>query len=263
MIKKNHNFNKLQTSYLNNGYYIFDIPDINKINYLRDSVIEYSKKFLNIKKFDLNNAHKSVSKKDLNRFRVHVINKLNNNKNFEKAYFDISENILGQIVGNEIAMQNEISLSIQMPKDDSSLLPMHADSWSGNSPFEVVVWIPLVDVYSTKSMYILQHNKSKKFNNFFSKNEVSTISAFNKFRNNFKFLNIKFGQALIFNLTIPHGNIINKTKETRWSMNCRFKSLFSPYNFKKFGEVFKPMNIKPASLSGMNYKYPNKTDEDF
>ena len=160
-------------------------------------------------------------------------------------------------------MQNEISLSIQLPKDNSSLLPMHADSWSGNSPFEVVIWIPLVDVYSSKSMFILENSKLKKFNNYFSKNKISANIAFKKFKNDFKFLNIKFGQGLIFNQTLPHGNIVNKTKETRWSMNCRFKSLFSPYNFKKFGEVFKPVNIKPATLLGMNYKYPNKTDEDF
>lgn len=263
MSKNNYNFSKLQKSYIDHGFYIFDIVDKSQINYLKNSILDYSKKILKIKNFDFNNAHKYISKANLNKFRVQVINKINNNRDFEKTYYGIAENILHQIVGNELAMQNEISLSIQLPNDDSSLLPMHADSWSGNSPFEVVVWIPLVDVYSTKSMYILKNDKLKKFNNYFSKNKTSTISAFNKFKNDFKFLNIKFGQALIFNLTVPHGNIVNKTKETRWSMNCRFKSLFSPYNFKKFGEVFKPINIKPASLSGMNYKYPNKTDENF
>lgn len=257
------NYNELQKSYINNGYYIFDIIDESQINYLKNSILEYSKKILKVKNFDLNNAHNYISKSKLNKFRVQVINKLNNNKDFEKIYYSIAENILHQIVGNELAMQNEISLSIQLPYDDSSLLSMHADTWSGTSPFEVVIWIPLVDVYSTKSMYILQNSKLKKFNTYFSKNKISTITAFKKFKNDFNFLNIKFGQALIFNLAIPHGNIINKTKETRWSMNCRFKSLFSPYNFKKFGEVFKPINIKPASLSGMNYRYPNKTDEDF
>ncbi len=263
MIKKNYNFSKLQMSYIKNGYCIFDIQNKKQINYLKDSVLEYSKKILKLKKFDLNNSHKFVSKTNLNKFRVQVINKLNNNKDFEKTYFDISENILNQVIGNEIAMQNEISLSIQLPKDNSSLLPMHADSWSGNSPFEVVIWIPLVDVYSSKSMFILQNNKLKKFNNFFSKNKISTNLAFKKFKKDFKFLNIKFGQGLIFNQTLPHGNIVNKTNESRWSMNCRFKSLFSPYNFKKFGEVFKPISIKPATLLGINYNYPNKTDEDF
>ena len=52
-------------------------------------------------------------------------------------------------------MQRRINLSIQMPADDSSLLATHSDVWSGDSPFEVVVWVPLVDVFRTKSMYLL------------------------------------------------------------------------------------------------------------
>ena len=50
-------------------------------------------------------------------------------------------------------MQNRINLSIQLPKDKGSLLDTHADTWNGNSPFEIVVWVPLVDCYKTKSMY--------------------------------------------------------------------------------------------------------------
>ena len=53
-------------------------------------------------------------------------------------------------------MQKRINLSIQLPNDSSSLLPLHSDIWSGDSPFEAVVWIPLVDCFKTKSMYILK-----------------------------------------------------------------------------------------------------------
>ena len=34
-------------------------------------------------------------------------------------------------------MQKSLNLSIQFPKDDSSLLPIHSDVWSGDSPFEI------------------------------------------------------------------------------------------------------------------------------
>ena len=47
------------------------------------------------------------------------------------------------ICGNELAMQRKVNLSMQVPKDDSSLLPVHSDVWSGCSPFEVVLWMPL------------------------------------------------------------------------------------------------------------------------
>ena len=80
---------------------------------------------MKVKNFDLNNAHKHIAKSNLNKFRVKIINKINNKKDFEKIYYDISKSILHEIVGNELAMQNEISLSIQLPNDDL-LLASHA-----------------------------------------------------------------------------------------------------------------------------------------
>ena len=38
-----------------------------------------------------------------------------------------------------------------MPNDKDSLLDLHSDIYAGESPFQVVVWIPLVDAYETKS----------------------------------------------------------------------------------------------------------------
>ena len=71
------------------------------------------------------------------------------------------------------------------------------------------------------------------------KNKIKNSSKiFNLVKNEIIFLKIKFGNFLIFDQTLPHGNVINQEKETRWSMNCRFKSMFSPYGDKKIGEFF-------------------------
>ena len=69
-----------------------------------------------------------------------------------------------ELVGNEIMMQKKINLSIQLPGDESSLLPIHSDVWSGDSPYEINLWVPLVDCYRTKSMYILSPKENDKFN---------------------------------------------------------------------------------------------------
>ena len=58
-------------------------------------------------------------------------------------------------------MQNNINLSIQFPNDNSSLLPIHSDVWSGDSPYELNLWIPLVNCFKTKSMYILEKKNEK------------------------------------------------------------------------------------------------------
>ena len=156
-------------------------------------------------------------------------------------------------------MQKKINLSIQLPKDKDSLLDLHSDIYAGESPFQVVVWIPLVDVYDTKSMFFTKPIYNKKMNyQLLNTKKFTTKQMYEKNKKKFNFLKIKFGSILIFSPLILHGNTINKTKETRFSLNCRFKSLLSPYDViykshRNIPNFYKPLNIKPMTKIGLNY----------
>ena len=243
------------------GFIIFKIKQnlVNKINkvisiYIRKKIkIKHNININNL----LNKFHEFVKKKELNKVRLEIINLLNNSKIIKKLYYEASKEILNTIVGNELVMQKKINLSIQLPNDNSSLLALHSDIWSGDSPYEVVIWIPLVNCYRTKSMYILKASKYKKFEKnfkFFSSKNSDYI--FNKIKKDINWIKINRGEALIFNQALPHGNIVNEEKETRWSLNCRFKSMFSPYGDKKIAEFFEPITVRKISEIGMSYKFP-------
>ena len=206
-----------------------------------------------------NNFHKRVKLKDLNDLRFKIYNKINSDEKFSKYFYDIAKDYLDKLVGNELSMQKKINLSIQMPSDKDSLLDLHSDIYAGESPFQVVVWIPLVDVYDTKSMFFTKPKHNKKMNNqLLNTDKFTAKEMYNKNKKNFKFLNIKFGDILIFSPLILHGNTINKTKETRFSLNCRFKSLLSPYDVmvkshRNIPNFYRPLNIKPLTKIGFNY----------
>ena len=154
-------------------------------------------------------------------------------------------------------MQSRVNLSIQLPQDNSSLLPVHADTWSGDSPFEVVVWLPLVDCFRTKSMYLLPPKASEKLSsNFKIHTQGTSEKLFNEIKNEVHWIKINYGEVLVFNQSFPHGNRVNQESETRWSMNCRFKGLFTPYSDKKIGEFFEPITLRPVSKIAMNYRLP-------
>lgn len=161
------------------------------------------------------------------------------------------------MIGNELVMQNRINLSIQLPNDDSSLLDLHSDVWSGDSPFEIVVWLPLVNCFKTKSMFLLKPRFysafHKDFKNIAKKDPNKIFKHINK---KIEWMKINRGKILLFDQTLPHGNRINLEKETRWSLNCRFKSIFSPYGDKKIGEFFSPITLRKISEIGMNYNLP-------
>jgi sporadic carbohydrate cluster 2OG-Fe(II) oxygenase len=172
-------------------------------------------------------------------------------------YFRIARPYLETLVSNELAMQLRVNLSIQLPGDDSSLLPVHADTWSGDSPFEVVVWLPLVDCYGTKAMYLLPPDKSLELGRkFVERAGGSSEELYQAIKDDVCWLEVRYGEVLVFDQALPHGNRINEEQETRWSMNCRFKGVFTPYGDKKIGEFFEPITLRAASRTGMAYQLP-------
>jgi sporadic carbohydrate cluster 2OG-Fe(II) oxygenase len=120
-----------------------------------------------------------------------------------------------------------------------------------------VVWLPLVDCYKTKAMYILPPRASdflsKQFDTFAGN---TSEDLYQSIKSEVKFLDVRYGEVLVFNQALPHGNRINKETETRWSMNCRFKGVYTPYGDKKIGEFFEPITLRAASMTGMAYKLP-------
>jgi sporadic carbohydrate cluster 2OG-Fe(II) oxygenase len=244
----------LEKEFIKHGYIIR--PSANK------GALDRIQKFItnqlpNKNNTSLNKAHEGVDINELNTLRLKVIDKINQQSWLRESYYQIAKPYLDILVGNELAMQLRVNLSIQMPGDESSLLPVHADTWSGDSPYEVVVWLPLVDCYNTKSMYFLSPKAANNFsNNFKLHAQGDSNQLFNVIKDEVKWIKVDYGEVLIFNQIYPHGNQVNKESETRWSMNCRFKSLFSPYKDKKIGEFFEPITMRPVTKVAMDYKLP-------
>ena len=253
----------------NNGYLIKQTEDLKNLNYLRKKVIELIvkkkpslKSKLKIEKEEifLNNFHKYIKKSELNSIRLFVIDIINRNKSFAENYYSAGKKSLDFLVGNELAMQSKINLSIQTPNDHDSMLPMHSDIYAGESPFEANLWIPLVNVKAdSRSMFITSPKNNKKINRLVENTKSLTLlDIYKKNKKKFKFLKINFGEVLVFSPIMLHGNIVNKTKFTRFSLNCRFKSLLSPFDVfnkthRNIPHFFKPLNIKPFTQIGFNF----------
>lgn len=186
---------------------------------------------------------------DLNQYKLAVMVALNSASWARLAYFNLARNLLYTLVGNELAMQKKFNLNIQLPGDKSSLLPVHADTWTGDSPYQLVLWVPLTDCYRTKSMFLLPPEEPYAL-------AGSSEDVWNSIKDRVKWLEIKYGEVLIFNSTLPHGNRVNEEDSARWTLNCRFKSVHSLWGVKGPGEHFEPITLRAASIIGMNYKYP-------
>lgn len=258
---------RLSAAFLEHGYVIAPAQDRTALDRIRDFVVERTAAFLGLPPPPdpaafLERIGDHVTDPDrLNELRLAVIDALTGAPWFREAYFACGRSALETLVGNELAMQRGIGFSIQLPGDTSSVLPLHSDAWSEDSPFEVVLWIALVDVASTQSMFILNRERDAHWRarmHEFAGRSVEEL--FTTLERDVEYLTIPYGNVLCFTHTLMHGNRVNAQASARWSLNVRFKGLFTPYSDKKLGDFFDPITLRPASRIGIDYRLPSGFD---
>jgi len=250
--------------FLSQGYVICDVEDRAALDRMRHEIVSAAVHALgkplpaNDGEF-LDGLHHLIAIDQLNPLRLALYHEINAKPWFRPTYFRLGRGMLETLVGNELAMQNRINFSIQLPGDKTSLLDLHADVFSGETPYQVVQWLPLVDVRATKSMFILPRPKSEaviaRLADF---SEGGMRALYEEIKQDLIWLDVPYGKVLIFCPNFLHGNVVNDEATTRWSLNARFTGLFSPYDSpeKALGSFYLPITIRPTTRLGMAYRQP-------
>ncbi len=252
---------ELSAKFVRDGYVIVPAQDRGALDAMRAHIAAATAAYLHVEYDDiarfLDTIARHVHRDALNALRLALIDTVMSDPSFRHKYFACARSVLETLVGNELAMQRGIGLSIQLPDDASSLLPLHSDAWSEDSPFEVVLWIPLVDCYRTKSMFIASPDVDRRWRermHEFAGGGAEALYA--AVEPELAWLDIPYGNVLVFTHTLMHGNRINREQTARWSMNVRFKGLFTPYSDKQLGDFFESITLRAATRIGMDYRLP-------
>jgi len=255
--------------FLRTAYVIRDVEDRAALDALRHEIVLAASRLIDRPpprddgEF-MDELHRIVPVEKLNELRLGLYRELNSRKWFRPTYYRLAANLVQSLVGNELAMQNRINFSIQMPQDRTSLLDLHADVFAGETPYQVVQWLPLVDVRGTKSMFILERSKSEKIYPHLKNYSRGGMSAlFDDIKADLVWLDIPYGKVLIFSPNVLHGNVVNEELTTRWSLNCRYTGLFTPYGIgeRSLGSYYSPITPRPVTRIGMAYREPGGFEE--
>lgn len=245
------------------GYIIFDINNTSAMVEIADLVQSSLSHHLNGKKnLPLEQIHQEIEANTINNARIDAYSSLNSEPTVLEKYFSLFKEVVFEIVGTELACQAKINLSIQMPNDKTSQLPLHTDTIGGQSKYEVVAWLPLTRAFETNAMYVFSLDDSQEMMNALPDyHETGMNRLFSDFESRKKFIELDPGQALIFSSNLMHGNVVNQTTATRVSLNTRYKSLFSPYNDlpnneKRIGGFYKPLSLSPVTELALKIKEP-------
>jgi sporadic carbohydrate cluster 2OG-Fe(II) oxygenase len=253
-------------NFLRNGYVVAPAEDRAALDRIRDFVVARTVAIVDAPANNgaqqyLDTIAQRLDPSQLNDVRLRLMDDLLAEDWFRPAYFRCARGLLETLIGNELAMQRGLGLSIQLPNDDSSLQPLHSDVWSEDSPFELVLWIPLVDCVRTKSLFLLPPEADARWRPRMRDFASAGVNRFfNAVESEIHWMELHYGEVLVFTHTLMHGNRVNLEPTARWSMNVRFKSLFSPYSDKQLGDFFEPIVVRPATRIGMTYELPGGFD---
>ncbi len=218
--------------------------EVTKLIFIKNYLEKYLQKTLNTQKLKLENLHKIKIDRNFNDLRLEIISQMNKIPNIQEKLFNIFKPNLTELFGKDIAGQKNINLAIQRPYDKDRA-PMHADAPS-NSLYEVVIWLPLVNCKKTMNMFFFPINQTEKTKKFLLNEKSKDPEKFAK-KNGFLPTKVNFGEFIIFWTKLYHYVPINSENQTRWSLNFRYKNLFSPYSQKGYLDYFEPVNYSEVT----------------
>lgn len=216
------------------GYAIINIFDLDKFKYLRNIFLER----MGLKKnSDMNSFRKKLSFMNNSEINKAMLNLLSFNEASE-IMIESCKDVVEELCGKELLIQRRANTIFNLPGKDQRRQWPHYELMSGISPYTFVLWAPFHDLEDDGGVFYLNLQRSFELIKFeHEKGLVNGPEIFNKIQNQ-KPTKLKFGEVIIFNPFILHGNIDFESDLSRIACSVRFQSKHKPL-MQKNSDFFK------------------------
>jgi len=208
------------------GYAVCSIENMELFKESRDSLINR----LNISaenKENIDVARKAMtkmSKAEINRSMVGLLTFTN----LSEMIINSCPNLVEILCGKELFIQRRANTVFNIPSNEYGKQWPHYEVMSGVSPFTYVLWAPFHDLEDDGGVYYLNQKESlETMRKEEAEGLVNGPTILNMMRHQ-KPPRLKFGQAVIFNPFIVHGNVPFHSKLARIACSVRFQSCNKP-----------------------------------
>ena len=208
------------------GYAVIPVENMETFIKLRDSFVER----INIsngseKNIDfVRKAMAKMSKAEINRSMIDILKFTNLSEMIINSFPKLIESLCGK----ELFIQRRATIIMNVPGGGQAKQWPHYELMSGISPFTYVIWAPLHDLEDQSGAYYINQKESLKV---MKKEQAAGLvngpTVLNMMQNQ-KPTPLKFGQAIIFNPFVLHGNVTFNSKFARIAYSVRFQSNNKP-----------------------------------
>jgi|TARA_Y100000389_G_scaffold201281_2_gene243610 sporadic carbohydrate cluster 2OG-Fe(II) oxygenase len=208
------------------GYSVFSIKNIHILKNLRNEFVEriYNDNKINKDISDARRMLAKMSKAEINKSMISLLSFANLSDMMIGACSDIVE----ELCGKDLFIQRRAHTVINVPGQGQAKQWTHYELMSGISPFTYVIWVPLHDLDDNGGVYYMDLETSSKI---MKEEELSGVVNGKRVLNlikNQKPTKLKFGEGIVFNPFVLHGNISFESEFARVACNVRFQSSNKP-----------------------------------
>ena len=220
------------------GFSIAKINDIKKFENLRENFLNK----MGIKREeDISFLRKKIALMNKHEINQAMVGLLSFNEASE-IMIDSCSKIVEELCGKELLIQRRANTIFNLPGKDQRRQWPHYELMSGISPFTFVIWAPFHDLDDDGGVYYLPQDKS--FETIKYENSLGLVNGPTILDTitDQKPTKIKFGEVIVFNPFILHGNIDFKSDLARIACSIRFQSKHKPI-MQKNTDFFKLYNL--------------------
>ena len=210
------------------GYSIIDIEKLHNFELLRKSFINIINNKENVNtNIGIDEVRKKIArmnKAEVNKYMIQLL-----------KFTDLSEilincfpKLIESLCGKELFIQRRATIIMNVPGKNQAKQWPHYELMSGISPYTYVIWAPLHDLEENSGVYYIEQKESFEIMQKEQKMGLVNGPTVLNLMGNKKTEPLKFGQAIIFNPFIIHGNVSFDSNLARVAYNVRFQSCEKP-----------------------------------
>lgn len=174
------------------------------------------------------------------------------------------------LLGADLQIQRRPFLRIARPQVRDDNIGMHRDTWYGDTPYEISIWIPFVDTDDENALRVApgshlwseEEHPVERFDGSVEPGSVKHSLGFiaGQPKRLAKpaetiALPVRVGTMIIFSLALLHGQEVNRSTRTRVSMDVRLTNALSPVRMARSRDpnYYEPLCTSPVTEAARLY----------
>ena len=262
---------------LGNGYTVLPLSSLHALNATRDALLGRLRRTLSDPSASFESYHETVRDQRVHESVLESLTDELRQGRHTRHIIEAELEFFRQFIGPDLCLQRLPYMRIARPLVAGDNVDYHRDTQYGRSPFELSVWIPFVDVAPEMALRILPGSHVAPESDYPTTQRERPDVPRGGLRHQLGFpyapksmsssietqmqpVPVKYGQILLFSLSVVHGQRINTGPLTRFSCDSRVVNGLAPIAWEASvsGRYYETLTRSAVSEQARRYAVSNQ-----